>query len=71
MPPADSDVAGYRVYRSERGATTKNLLDAGLIKTSSYRDLTAVAGSKYIYGVTAVDMHGNESKEALVEVDMP
>jgi hypothetical protein len=68
--PADSDVAGYRIYRSDTGSTTKTLLNADLIKTLSYRDATTQAERRYVYNVTAVDVHNNESAAATVAVDI-
>jgi hypothetical protein len=70
MPPSDSDVAGYKVYRSDSVSKVKNLLAAELIKTFSYRDLTARPGRIYEYSVTAVDKHDNESAAASAAVDM-
>jgi hypothetical protein len=69
-PPSDSDVAGYKVYRSDSVSTVKSLLAAELIKTFSYRDLTARPGRKYEYSVTAVDIYNNESASSSSAVDM-
>jgi hypothetical protein len=69
--PPDPDVAGYRIYRSDNGSTAKTLLNADLIKTLSYRDATAQAGRTYLYNVTAVDLHNNESVAASVTAEKP
>lgn len=59
-PVTDIDLAGYNVYRHEEEmAATK--LNAELVKTPAYRDTSVVSGKRYIYAVTAVDVHGNES----------
>jgi fibronectin type 3 domain-containing protein len=57
-PVADSDLAGYRVYRN--GAK----IAEGLL-TASYSDKEVVAGMKYSYQVSAVDRAGNESAKSV------
>jgi fibronectin type 3 domain-containing protein len=62
---ADSDVAGYRVYRN-------GVKIAEGLQTNSYSDKDVVAGTKYSYQVSAVDQAGNESgksgaQEAVLE----
>jgi hypothetical protein len=71
VAPPDSDVAGYRVYRSAEGGKERELLQPGLVSTLSYRDGTAKAGGKYEYFVTAVDTHGNESEAARTTAEIP
>jgi hypothetical protein len=61
---ADSDLAGYRVYRN--GVKVAEGLQA-----PSYSDKDVVVGMKYVYQVTAVDQAGNESgKSAAAEATM-
>jgi hypothetical protein len=65
-PDTDADLAGYIVYRqqvSPTGALTDPAvrLNATPIVGPAYRDPTAVAGQRYAYRVTAVDIVGNES----------
>jgi hypothetical protein len=65
-PDTDADLAGYIVYRqqvSPAGALTGPAvrLNATPIVGPAYRDQTAVAGQRYAYRVTAVDIVGNES----------
>ena len=61
---ADTDLAGYRVYRN--GA---KIADA--LTTPAYSDKDVTVGSKYSYQVSAVDQAGNESgKCAAMEVTM-
>ncbi len=67
----ETDVAGYRVYRSESENERGALLTPELLPTPSFRDTTVVAGRRYWYTVTAVDRAGNESAPSdvsLVEV---
>jgi hypothetical protein len=60
-PNSEAELAGYRIYR---GTTTdfavapSNLLAALGTSTTSYLD---AAGNPYVYKLTAVDVHGNES----------
>lgn len=59
-PVSQADLAGYNVYRREDdGAAVK--LNSELVKTPAYRDTNVVPGRTYIYSVSAVDVHGNES----------
>jgi hypothetical protein len=60
-PVADVDLAGYNVYRHERGAAPVKI-NTELIKTPAYRDTNVGgAGKTYLYSVSAVDVRGNES----------
>jgi hypothetical protein len=66
----DTDIAGYRVYRTEEGSIERILLQEPLVTTLSYRDDTARPGKKYQYGVAAVDTHKNEGQAAIVLVEV-
>ena len=57
----ETDLAGYRVYRSEQEGTKGELLTKELLPTPAYRDTSVHNGQKYWYSVTAVDKAGNES----------
>ena len=57
----ENDLAGYRVYRSEKGDQRGQLLTSELLPTPAYRDMAAQPGTRYWYTVTAVDRAGNES----------
>ena len=57
---AGSDIAGYNVYRWEEGAQPAKI-NSELLKTPTTRDPNVVAGHRYFYAVTAVDIRGNES----------
>jgi fibronectin type 3 domain-containing protein len=63
------DVAGYRVYRVEEGATAGQPLQNELITALSCRDLRS--GGKGRYSIVAVDTHGNESAPVLTAVENP
>jgi hypothetical protein len=63
-PVTDADLAGYRVYRNG-----VKIADAVLMPSFSDKDV--VAGAKYSYQVSAVDLAGNESgKCAAFEITM-
>jgi uncharacterized protein len=57
----ETDLAGYRVYRSEQQGTRGELLTSILLLTPAYRDMSVQPGHSYWYTVTAVDRAGNES----------
>jgi hypothetical protein len=57
----ETDLAGYRVYRSEQQDTRGQLLTPELLPTPAYRDTSVQSGHRYWYTVTAVDTAGNES----------
>jgi hypothetical protein len=58
----ETDLAGYRVYRSEEPGTRGRPLTPDLLPTPSYRDTSVLPGHRYWYSVTAVDRAGNESE---------
>ena len=67
----ETDLAGYRVYRSEEEGTQGQLLTPELLPTPAYRDNSVSSGKRYWYTVTAVDRAGNESApSAAVRVDV-
>lgn len=55
---ADSDVAGYRVYRN-------GVRVADGLRAASFSDKDVVMGMKYSYQVSAVDRAGNESGKSV------
>jgi hypothetical protein len=69
-PSPSADVAGYRVYRQEKGTTIRQLLQKELIKAVSMRDATAEPGKNYEYSIQAVDTHGLESTVVRTEVEI-
>jgi hypothetical protein len=57
----ESDLAGYRVYRSEREGERGAPLQADLLLSPACQDPSVLGGHRYWYVVTAVDRAGNES----------
>jgi hypothetical protein len=57
----ESDLAGYRVYRSEQQEGQGELVTPELLLSPAYRDTSVAASHQYWYRVTAVDRSGNES----------
>jgi hypothetical protein len=67
----ETDLAGYRVYRSEQEGTRGQLVTPDLLPTPAVRDTSVEPGHRYWYTVTAVDRAGNESPPgAPVAVDV-
>ena len=61
-PTGSSDpVAGYDIYRAVSGSSSYELLNSGLIGSTSYGDTTVQSGTTYIYYVVSVDASGNQS----------
>ena len=58
---SETDLAGYRVYRSERPDEKGQLLTPELLLSPAYRDTSVQSDRQYWYFVTAVDRAGNES----------
>ena len=70
----ETDLAGYRVYRSEQEGTRGQVLNPDLLPTPAVRDTSVQPGHRYWYAVTAVDHAGNESAPsapAVVDVTQP
>ena len=70
----EPDLAGYRVYRSDKEGERGSLLTLELLPSPAYRDNSVQAGQHYWYTVTAVDRTGNESSPSAavaVEVAQP
>jgi hypothetical protein len=58
---SETDVAGYRVYRSEEENEEGEPVATDLLLSPAYRDTSVRSNSRYWYRVTAVDRAGNES----------
>ncbi len=69
--PSDRDLAGYRITRREERSGQASPLQPGLVTALTFRDETVLHGRKYVYRVSAVDTHGNESPAAEVAADVP
>jgi hypothetical protein len=67
----ETDLAGYRVYRSEQPGGNGVLLNPDLLPSPAFRDMSVLSGHHYWYSVTAVDRAGNESAHsAPVQADV-
>ena len=63
--PADPDVAGYNVYRSETSPVdTTTPINGAIVTTEAYNDSGLTNGTPYYYTVLAVDTSGNVSDPA-------
>jgi hypothetical protein len=58
---SETDLAGYRVYRSEQEGAKGQLITPDLLPVPAVRDTSVEPGHRYWYTVTAVDRAGNES----------
>ena len=70
----ENDLAGYRIYRSEQQDERGHSLQAEILLSPSYRDVSVQPGHRYWYVVTAVDRAGNESvpsEPVLVDLTKP
>ncbi len=70
----ETDLAGYRIYRSEQEGIRGQLVTPDLLPTPAVRDTSVEPGHRYWYTVTAVDRAGNESEPGapvVVEVTQP
>lgn len=68
----ETDVMGYNVYRSEQEGTPGRRLNSQLLPTPVFSDMSAVAGQRYFYQVTAVGRSGSESEfSAAVPGEVP
>lgn len=69
---AETDLAGYSVYRSEDAAAPGERVSTDLLPSPTFRDMSVVPGKRYYYRATAVDRFGNESaKSSAAEADIP
>jgi hypothetical protein len=67
----ETDLAGYRVYRTEQPGGNGVVLNAELLQSPAFRDTGVLRGHHYWYSVTAVDRAGNESAHSPpVQVDV-
>jgi hypothetical protein len=60
----EADLAGYRLYRGTSLAFVPN--GAGLVAALPDTGYVDIAGAPYIYKLTAIDVHGNESPASVV-----
>jgi hypothetical protein len=64
-PNAELDLLGYNVYRAGTDSRFARI-NPSLVMGPEFRDTTAEAGVTYVYRVTAVDQHHNESEPSAV-----
>ncbi len=70
-PSGESDLAGYRVFRTTAGGAAQKLAELTPAQTS-YLDTSAQPGARYSYTVVAFDQAGNESAPSeAVEAGLP
>jgi hypothetical protein len=69
-PVPDEDLAGYHVYRRRAGEEALRRLTGQPLNFPSFTDEEADPAANYVYVVTAVDTHGNESPRS-AEVAFP
>lgn len=58
----EKDLAGYMVWRKEKGEEEYSLLTPDLIRENTYTDKEIEKYKSYVYSITALDQAGNESK---------
>lgn len=71
-PNPESDVVGYKIFRSEDGSIPKadwKLLTANYQDANTFQDTSVESGKTYFYYVTAVDKFNNESEPSEVVSD--
>jgi len=59
-PNPEKDISGYNLYRREDNSKPVRINSAP-ITMLSFQDVNVLAGHKYLYCISAVDAHGNES----------
>ncbi len=70
----ETDLAGYRVYKSEQEGARGQLITPDLLPVPAVRDTSVEPGHRYWYTVTAVDRAGNESSPSnpvVIDVTQP
>ncbi len=67
-PNTEADLAGYNVFRSEPGESARQI-SGQLVRAPAFRDENVVAGHRYIYSVSAVDVRGNKSARSETAVE--
>lgn len=63
IPNSERDLKGYKIYKSESAYGTFYAIENVIISKGleRYTDSDVIAGKKYFYRVTAIDLAGNES----------
>lgn len=72
QPVADTDLAGYAVYRREGEAAWQRVSPAGPLVPPAFHDAQVMPGHTYHYAVSAIDQGGHESaRSAEAEETVP
>ena len=72
QPVADSDLAGYAVYRREAESPWQRISSAEPVVPPAFHDVHVLAGHTYRYAVSAFDQSGHESaRSAEAEETIP
>jgi hypothetical protein len=68
----EEDLAGYFVYRSDREGAPGERVNAEILPSPAFRDISVQPGKRYYYRVSALDRAGNESPmSSAVVADVP
>jgi fibronectin type 3 domain-containing protein len=68
FPNSESDLGGYRIYRSEKEDEDFHVIGTVGGTESTFVDITAKAGVKYYYAISAVDQSSPPNESAHSEV---
>jgi len=71
QPSSSTDIAGYRIARTEKETGAIKQLQTELITAYSYSDGTILSGRTYTYTIESIDRHGNESSSVTSEITIP
>jgi len=69
-PSPSNDIAGYRLFRRDKGTEIRQLLQSELLTGLSFRDEDAQSGKGYEYTIQAVDGYGNERETIRTEIEL-
>jgi len=64
-----ADLAGYRLFRREKGGADRLLIQSELVRGMSFRDDQVTAGKQYEYEIQALDVYGNASQPVRTDLE--
>ncbi len=70
-PSSSTDLAGYRIFRLEKGTADRRLVQPELVRGLSFRDSRIDPAKEYEYEIRAVDANGNESPAVKAALEKP
>ena len=80
-PSVELDLAGYNVYRRqllpagrEMDEITVSMDQLSMVTDEVFTDNSIMAGASYVYGISAIDVSGNESSRVVsmpVKINVP